>query len=94
MWLDATRLPTPLLHEDNTLRDDDDRMALAARMLVALPAAEVATLLGISRAQVWAMVRRGELPKPTYLSQRCPRWHADTLYDWIFDGKNGRETST
>lgn len=37
-------------------------------------AKELATALGISVATLWRAVGAGHLPKPSYPSQRSPRW--------------------
>lgn len=41
--------------------------------------ATVAGLLGVSRATVWRMVQRGQLPTPKKLSERATRWNVGEL---------------
>lgn len=39
----------------------------------------VAGLVGVSRATVWRMVQRGQLPAPKKLSDRATRWNVGEL---------------
>lgn len=39
----------------------------------------VAGLIGVSRATVWRMVQRGQLPAPKKLSERATRWNVGEL---------------
>lgn len=39
----------------------------------------VAKLMGVSRATVWRMVQRGQLPAPKKLSNRATRWNVGEL---------------
>ena len=39
----------------------------------------VAGLVGVSRATVWRMVQRGQLPSPKKLSERATRWNVGEL---------------
>jgi predicted DNA-binding transcriptional regulator AlpA len=39
----------------------------------------VAGLMGVSRATVWRMVQRGQLPTPKKLSERATRWNVGEL---------------
>jgi predicted DNA-binding transcriptional regulator AlpA len=39
----------------------------------------VAGLVGVSRATVWRMVQRGQLPTPKKLSERATRWNVGEL---------------
>lgn len=39
----------------------------------------VAKLMGVSRATVWRMVKRGQLPTPKKLSDRATRWNVGEL---------------
>lgn len=39
----------------------------------------VAKLIGVSRATVWRMVQRGQLPAPKKLSNRATRWNVGEL---------------
>ena len=41
--------------------------------------AELRELLGVSRATVHRMVRRGEIPPPLQLSKGCSGWRASTI---------------
>lgn len=39
----------------------------------------VAGLIGVSRATIWRMVQRGQLPAPKKLSDRATRWNVGEL---------------
>lgn len=39
----------------------------------------VAGLVGVSRATIWRMVQRGQLPQPKKLSDRATRWNVGEL---------------
>lgn len=39
----------------------------------------VAGLVGVSRATIWRMVQRGQLPAPKKLSERATRWNVGEL---------------
>ncbi len=39
----------------------------------------VAGLMGVSRATIWRMVQRGQLPAPKKLSDRATRWNVGEL---------------
>ncbi len=60
----------------------------------ALPAAEAAALLGISRSMFFKMHSAGKVPSPVYLSPRCPRWRRSELLDWLTAGAPDRFTWT
>ena len=49
---------------------------------LALPAAEVAKLLGISERHVWALNSSGRLPRPVRLG-RAVRWNLAELCAWL-----------
>ena len=49
---------------------------------LALPAREVAQLLGISERHVWALEARGQLPKPRRFG-RSVRWVRSELIAWL-----------
>lgn len=55
-----------------------DRLALTAK--------DAASLLGISRAQLWKLHASGRLPLPVYLGTKAPRWRADELREWLVAG--------
>ncbi|HVK09816.1 MAG TPA: AlpA family phage regulatory protein [Gemmataceae bacterium] len=59
---------------------------------LALPAADAARLLGISRAQLWKLHAAGRLPAPVYLGAKAPRWPADELRAWLSAGAPDRLT--
>ena len=59
---------------------------------LALPAKDVAVLLGISRAQLWKLHASGKLPLPVYLGSKAPRWLAEELSDWLKAGAPDRAT--
>ena len=43
----------------------------------------VAAMLGVSIRTVWTMTSIGTLPKPVYLTPRCPRWIRSAVVDRI-----------
>jgi len=47
--------------------------------------AELATLMKVSRRQVWKLLSMGRLPEPIRLG-RSVRWRADEIRRWIEDG--------
>jgi len=49
----------------------------------ALPAADAARLLGISRSQFFKLHSAGKVPMPVYLTPRCPRWLRVELLAWL-----------
>lgn len=50
---------------------------------LALSAKAVASMLGISARQVWAMHASGQIgPSPTSLGARLARWDAEEIRDW------------
>jgi predicted DNA-binding transcriptional regulator AlpA len=58
---------------------------------LALPAAEVAKLLGISERHLWAMHSTGRLgPRPIALG-RAKRWRIDELRAWLDAGAPSRD---
>jgi len=52
---------------------------------LALPAAEVAKLLGISERHLWSLNSSGRLPQPVRLG-RAVRWRTDELRAWLAAG--------
>jgi excisionase family DNA binding protein len=52
---------------------------------IALSAEQVAELLGVSRAHVWRMLKRGQLPTPARLG-RLSRWDRRTVEAWLAAG--------
>ena len=52
---------------------------------LALPAREVAKLLGISERLVWTMHATGQIPRPVRL-RRCSRWNRSELVAWLEAG--------
>jgi len=44
---------------------------------------QVATLLNVSRSQVWAKAKTGEWPRPIKLSDRVTRWKASDILSLI-----------
>ena len=49
---------------------------------LALPAVEVAKLLGISERHLWALNSSGRLPRPVRLGRAC-RWNLAELRAWL-----------
>lgn len=52
---------------------------------IALSAEQVAELLGVSRAHVWRMLKRGQLPAPARLG-RLSRWDRRAIETWLAAG--------
>lgn len=44
---------------------------------------QVAAILGVSRSQVWAKVKKGDWPPPLKLSDRVTRWKSTDIIDLI-----------
>lgn len=53
-----------------------------------LTADDVADALKISRRQVYREVQRGTLPKPVHFGQRCSRWPAESLEEFLASKAN------
>jgi predicted DNA-binding transcriptional regulator AlpA len=63
---------------------DSERLAVTAR--------DAATLLGISRAQLYRLHSSGRLgPQPIYLGAKAPRWSVAELRDWLAGGCPNRQ---
>lgn len=58
----------------------------------ALPAADAARLLGVSRATFFKLHSAGRVPLPVYLTPRCPRWRRSELLAWLGAGCPDRQT--
>lgn len=56
---------------------------MAERMI--LRAAEVAKILGCSRATIYVRVRAGAFPKPLHLGKRQSGWTNEEVQEWIDD---------
>lgn len=56
-----------------------------------LTASGVAAYLSVSRPTVYALVERGAIPAPTYLTPRCPRWRTEDI-DRALTGGAPRES--
>jgi len=52
---------------------------------IAVPANEVAKILGISVRHVWALLAQERLPRPVRLG-RSVRWNVDELRAWLVAG--------
>ena len=52
---------------------------------LALPAADVAKLLGISERHLWSLNSSGRLPKPVRFG-RSVRWNVEELRAWLAAG--------
>ncbi len=44
---------------------------------------EVERLTGLHRATIYAMMQRGEFPRPVKLTERAVAWPESTILDWI-----------
>jgi len=70
----------------------DTTKSLIDTRKLALPAKDVAAMLGISRAQLWKLHASGKLPLPVYLGSKAPRWLPEELSDWLKAGAPDRAT--
>ena len=52
-------------------------------MATLLKANELAERLNCSRATIYRLIARGELPRPIYLAKNCPRWSPHEIDAWI-----------
>lgn len=43
----------------------------------------LAPRLGISKNQIWRLVRQGKFPKPIKLSEKVTVWKADDVLAWL-----------
>lgn len=59
---------------------------------LAVPAAEAAALLGVSRSQLYKLNSQGKLPSPIRLGTRAPRWRVSDLEAWLAAGCPDRAT--
>ena len=57
---------------------------------LALPASEVAGLLGISERHLWTLHSSGRLPRPVKLG-RSVRWNRRELQEWLDAGCPSRD---
>lgn len=57
---------------------------------IALPAADVAKLLGVSERHIWSLHSSGRLPRPLRLG-RAVRWRVDELRAWVDAGCPARD---
>jgi len=44
---------------------------------------EAAAILSVSKATLWRMRRRGEIPEPIRVSRGAVGWRQTTLRDWL-----------
>ena len=63
---------------------DDDRL---------LRCSEVQSLTGLSHAAIYAMMGRGEFPKPIRIGKRAVRWRAAELNEFLSECPRGGEAS-
>lgn len=52
---------------------------------------EVAEKVGLSRTNVWNLLKKGEFPSPVYPSERSTRWIESDIDSWI-DGLKANKT--
>ena len=45
--------------------------------------AQVAKMIGTTRATIYKMMDRGEFPRPVYIGKRSPRWTENDLQNWL-----------
>ncbi|MBD1389269.1 AlpA family phage regulatory protein [Neiella sp. HB171785] len=46
---------------------------------------EVCTLVGLSRATLYRMIKKGTFPRGVQISERRMAWHIDVVQRWIDD---------
>lgn len=51
---------------------------------------EVRRLIGLGKTSVYAMLKRGDFPRPLRVGQRSVRWRASEVRDWM----DARERTT
>ena len=52
-------------------------------MAILLKLPEVTALTTIKNSQVYALIQKGEFPKPIKLSERSSAWLASEVHEWI-----------
>ncbi len=52
---------------------------------------QVLEMVGLSRPQIYKMVRSGTFPAPVYPNPRTPRWEESELEKWIAGMKKDRD---
>ncbi len=45
--------------------------------------AKVCDQTGISRTQIYRLIKSGDFPRPVKLSTRIVAWNEDTISDWL-----------
>ena len=58
-------------------------MRIGAQMAILLKLPEVTALTTIKNSQVYALIQKGEFPKPIKLSERSSAWLASEVHEWI-----------
>jgi prophage regulatory protein len=43
----------------------------------------VCAACGLSKSQLWRMIKRGDFPKPTKISERCNAWDSRQIDAWL-----------
>lgn len=56
-----------------------------------LSAAEVCKMIGVSRATLYRMLQRGEVPQPLTVSLRARRWRMTQIHEYINTIENEKE---
>lgn len=54
---------------------------MITKRLMRLP--EVISVVGISKAQIYKLIARGEFPKQRQLTERTSAWRSDEIDQWI-----------
>jgi prophage regulatory protein len=55
----------------------------------ALREKDVLQKVGISKSQLWRLIKRGDFPKPIKISERCNAWSARRIDAWLSEKFGG-----
>jgi len=44
---------------------------------------------GLSKSQLWRLIKRGDFPKPTKISERCNAWDSRQIDVWLAEKFGG-----
>lgn len=58
-------------------------MRIGAQMAILLKQLEVAAETKLKRSHMYALIQKGEFPKPIKLSERSSAWVASEVHEWI-----------
>jgi len=57
---------------------------------------QVSAIAGISKSEIWRLVRQGRFPEPVRLGKRCTRWNLVEVEQWVRERlaeRNGRQAA-